>query len=414
MLYLLMMKNPYSPLRYLLRSSHEELNPYHRILGQIIVALFSLHASFYLNFFIRAGLVKNLFTRPIPSLGLVSLTLILTLYITSLNSVRTYSYRIFYATHFTISLLLAPILFFHASPVRGYLIETFIFVLFNTLTRRLTSFLAPSTITTLPSTTLLKLTIPIPPSHRKLYANSQSQHIYLSIPPPSQPTTGSAILNLCSNPYTIASVADDTTSLTLIARSLSGPTSARLLELTELWKARPPLRIEGPYGGSNRFPDFAREFDRVLLVAGGVGGTFVLPLYQRVRADMERRGGNTERVVMVWSVRSAAEVEWAAEAVGEVASGVEIVVTREEEEEGDGVADGGVEMLDLTEERGRRKRGRVDLGGVVDGVFRKGEGEKVAVIVCGPGGMTREVRTAVGRWVKKGRDVWLHEEGFGF
>lgn len=138
----------------------------------------------------------------------------------------------------------------------------------------------------------------------------------------------------------------------------------------------------------------------------------MLPLYQRVRADMERGGGNTERAVMVWSVRSAAEVEWAAEAVGEVASGVEIVVTREEEE--DGVVDGGVEMLDLAEEGGRRKRGRVDVGGVVDGVFRKGEGERVAVIVCGPGGMAREVRTAVGRWVNKGRDVWFHEEGFGF
>ncbi|KFZ12968.1 hypothetical protein V501_03947, partial [Pseudogymnoascus sp. VKM F-4519 (FW-2642)] len=333
-LYLLMMKNRYSPLRYLLRASHEELNPYHRILGQIIVTLFSLHAGFYLNFFIRANLVKNLFTRPVPSLGLLSIILILTLYITSIKTIRTYSYRIFYATHFTISLLLAPILFFHASPVRIYLIETLVFVLFNMLTRRLTSFLGPSTITVLPQTTLLKLNIPIPPSHRHLYANSAGQHVYLSIPPPSQPSTGAAILNLCSNPYTISSIAPDTKSLTLIARSLAGPTSARLLELAELWKARPPLRIEGPYGGSIRFPDFASEFDRVLLVAGGVGGTFVLPLYQRVRADMERRGLNTERVVMVWSVRSAAEVEWAAEAVGEVASGVEIVVTRKEEERG--------------------------------------------------------------------------------
>ncbi|KFX91435.1 hypothetical protein V490_05901, partial [Pseudogymnoascus sp. VKM F-3557] len=233
------MKNRYSPLRYLLRSSHEELNPYHRILGRIIVALFSLHAGFYLNFFIGAGLTKNLFTRPIPSLGLTALALILTLYITSINTVRTYSYRIFYTAHFTISLALAPVLFFHAAPVRIYLIETLILVLFNTITRRLTSFLAPSTITALPSTSLLKLTIPIPPSHRQRFANAQAQHIYVSIPPPSQPS-GAVILNLLSNPYTIASIAPDTTSLTLIARSLTGPTSTRLTELTELWKARPP------------------------------------------------------------------------------------------------------------------------------------------------------------------------------
>ena len=156
-----MMKNRYSPLGYLLRSSHEELLPYHSILGRKIVLLFTLHAVFYLNFFIRAGLVKNLFTRPVPFLGVVSIILILALYITSSTTIRNYSYRIFYTFHFAISLILAPILFFHASPVRIYLIETLALVLFNMLTRQLTSFLAPSTIIAVPQTTLLKLTIPI-------------------------------------------------------------------------------------------------------------------------------------------------------------------------------------------------------------------------------------------------------------
>ena len=152
-----------------------------------------------------------------------------------------------------------------------------------------------------------------------------------------------------------------------------------------------------------------------MLVAGGVGATFILPLYQRVLAGIE----NEERVDIVWYVRSAAEVDWAvewameAEAVGEEGlEGVEVLVTREEEE--GGVVDGGVEMSNLAEEGGKKKRRRWDVGEVVDVVFRKGEGERVAVIVCGPGGMAREVRTAVGRWVKKGRNVWLHEEEFGF
>lgn len=148
-----------------------------------------------------------------------------------------------------------------------------------------------------------------------------------------------------------------------------------------------------------------------------MGATFVLPLYQRVMADMENTGGDIGRIDIVWYVRTEAEVEWAAQTVGsaigeEEWEGVEVVVTREEEEEG--VVDGGVEMLDLAEEGGRKKRRRVDVGEDVDVVFRKGEGERVAIIVCGPGGMAREVRTAVGRWVGKGRDVWLHEEEFGF
>lgn len=150
-----------------------------------------------------------------------------------------------------------------------------------------------------------------------------------------------------------------------------------------------------------------------------MGATFVLPLYQRVLAGIENEGGNIDRIDTVWYVRSLAEVDWAvewameAEEVGEEGwEGIEVLVTREEEEEG--VVDGGVEMLDLADEEGKKKRRRVDVGEVVDVVFRKGEGERVAVIVCGPGGMAREVRTAVGRWVKKGRDVWLHEEEFGF
>ncbi|KFY34780.1 hypothetical protein V494_06477 [Pseudogymnoascus sp. VKM F-4513 (FW-928)] len=108
-----------------------------------------------------------------------------------------------------------------------------------------------------------------------------------------------------------------------------------------------------------------------------------------------------------------AEVEWTEEVVEETMNGVEIILTRDEEEEG--VVDGEVEMSDLAEDGGRKKKNRrVDMGEVVDVVFRNGEAERVAVIVCGPAGMARDVRNAVGRWVGKGRDAWFHEEGFGF
>lgn len=57
---------------------------------------------------------------------------------------------------------------------------------------------------------------------------------------------------------------------------------------------------------------------------------------------------------------------------------------------------------------------RPHLGAIVDSVFRKGKGERVAVLVCGPAGMARELRRDVGKWVGKGRDVWFHDESFGW
>jgi hypothetical protein len=57
---------------------------------------------------------------------------------------------------------------------------------------------------------------------------------------------------------------------------------------------------------------------------------------------------------------------------------------------------------------------RPDFAEIVDGVFKLGNEESVAVIVCGPAGMARDVRSEVGRWVRKGRDVWFHDEGFGW
>jgi len=63
-----------------------------------------------------------------------------------------------------------------------------------------------------------------------------------------------------------------------------------------------------------------------------------------------------------------------------------------------------------------KRRRRPDLRKIVDDTFRHGsaDGERVAVLVCGPAGMARELRAHVGAWVARGRDVWFHDEGFGW
>jgi len=60
------------------------------------------------------------------------------------------------------------------------------------------------------------------------------------------------------------------------------------------------------------------------------------------------------------------------------------------------------------------KIGRPDLRAVVDEVFASGVSDRVAVLVCGPGGMGKSLRREVGRWVGEGREVFWHNEEFGW
>lgn len=58
---------------------------------------------------------------------------------------------------------------------------------------------------------------------------------------------------------------------------------------------------------------------------------------------------------------------------------------------------------------------RPDLRKIVDDAFRTATiDETVAVLVCGPEEMGREVRRCVTQWVEKGRDVWWHNESFAW
>lgn len=158
----------------------------------------------------------------------------------------------------------------------------------------------------------------------------------------------------------------------------------------------------------------------MLLVAGGVGATFALPIYR----DLKSRGGSG--VSMVWAVRRREE----ARGLVEDGEGVEIFVTGNGQD--DGVReDGGTELEELlggtreetiegdSAEPERKQNigfrsGRPDFRMLVDEVFKSGGEGKIAVLVCGPVGMGRALRKEVGRWVERGREVFWHQEEFGW
>lgn len=283
---------------------------------------------------------------------------------------------------------------------------------------------AASEITSIEHTKLVKLAIPIPASKILRFNVAPGQHVYLSIPPES---VGSKIIHqLLYNPFTVADVSPK--GILLVLRTLNGPTTIALKQLTKLPAGDPAINIEGPYGVARQFPNFAAEFDRILLVAGGVGATFILPIYHRITSGMGNKGSNASRVELIWAMRSLAEASWLANTEYSNATDgdnrVKIYVTGVDPENPEasgavaGPEDGSAELEDLLKkeqpDRVTGGRTRPNLRNIVDSTFRRGRHERVAVLVCGPAEMARELRENVGRWIAQGRQVWWHDESFGW
>jgi NAD(P)H-flavin reductase len=100
-----------------------------------------------------------------------------------------------------------------------------------------------------------------------------------------------------SHPFTIAAAAnpdDDHHTLSLLIRTRSGITEQLAKHVRNNASGTTPVTVEGPYG---QLEERLSSFDDILLVAGGVGGTFVWPIAERLT-----RLGKSYR--MVWSVKS--------------------------------------------------------------------------------------------------------------
>src|ERR1700712_4809217 len=82
--YMLSMKSLYSPLAFAFQSSHEELNPWHRLSGRIIYFLLLNHACWYMNFFVRAGVLYVRLTALVVIIGITAFSLLTVIATTSL------------------------------------------------------------------------------------------------------------------------------------------------------------------------------------------------------------------------------------------------------------------------------------------------------------------------------------------
>ena len=459
--YLLSLKSPLNPIQRLTGLSHEELNPFHRLLGRLLVTVFGLHAIFYLNFYIQASLLAKRIRDSDVQLGLLALLHLVLINGSSLKSVKDWSYRLFYALHVVLAFSLLPILWFHVKHVRIYVLEAAAVYSLTILHRYyfFSTLSAPATITPLQNTSLVDITLPVSQD----FTFSPGQHMYIKLP------KSSVLPFFPLNPYSIASapssssspVSPDQKTISLVIRRLSGP-SSRLPEAKPISPIS--LRHSLPYGSSAYFPNLL-SFDRILLFAGGIGATFTLPIYmdllrhatntktsddnapitgqttsygrdleltakhrKSLAKDVKFNTASPQNIHHIWAVRSVAETSWALPLLNSTvppyllpnsysfqAPTFMVQVTSSSSPDPPTQK---YESLARLQSAIVPDSGRPNFQQIVDRVFGEKNVKSVAVLVCGPPQMERGIRDKVGDWVmgrkKKEVKVFWHSEGFGW
>ncbi|KAM7204292.1 putative metalloreductase fre8 protein [Naviculisporaceae sp. PSN 640] len=439
--YLLALKS-LNPFAYVFRSSHERVNRWHRVLGIVIYTFICLHVIFYFNFFVQTGILAQRLQAPVVIFGVVAFWALTLLNTTAVHQVRHYSYRLFFLTHLLVAFVMPPLLFFHALPAKWFMAEALIVFIADLASRKMDTVVSHATLETIPGTNLVKITASIPHTKVNRFRVHPGAHIYLNLPAPARgadPTSSAHLLfEFLFNPFTVAAVDEDNGDLTLVARHRGGPMTAALGRLARATgtssgpdASKFPLAIEGPYGVFTHAAALTSgEFDRILLVSGGIGATFTLPLYRAIIND-----NPSAKVELIWAIQTAGDATWAvmgtsshdimndenvhifitgqigdsSSSAGAFGRGQRASISNSHSRsrrsdsvgEGSGLDEGNgeVEMSAMYRDRRKNKytsqhnRKRPDLRKIVDDMFKNaGLDEKVAVVVCGPEEMSADLR----------------------
>ncbi|KAH7247716.1 hypothetical protein MRS44_010812 [Fusarium solani] len=417
-----------TPLGYLTGVSYERLNILHRISGLTTFLLVVVHAASYSSFFLDQQNSARLRVRE-EIFGIVAGFSLLTVVMVALTLQRR-RYELFYVLHvvfFVVSLVFISL--HHPTAAERVIIAMGLAAGMWFLDRLVrVSRLVYHGIN---NTATLQ---PLPNGgtrvilNKKLLGANPGEHAFLWIP---------GIRRFETHPFTIAR----TEPLEFVVASQDGFT--RDLHQYALKNPGAILRAsaEGPYG---QIPDLAR-YDRVVIFAGGSGGSFAFGSALRLLRASE--GSDKTDATLVWSMRNSALLEWFSAHLRDVGHSpgfkTSIHITGEREVEklsnrsGLGTADGSEGALVLEDSLGDESAIELssitgdlpsDTHGasvhyqrpnvndfVAQSVEGMASGQRVLVMACGPAGLLKEVRSvATSRMVPGGPHVSLHCEQFGW
>ncbi|CAZ81163.1 unnamed protein product [Tuber melanosporum] len=378
----------YSPLKLVFPNCSYEgpVNVVHQWLGSQIYLLLTVHACLYLKFFWDTSRMKTRLLEADALCGVWAFGVMTILVTSAYPLVRESFYSVFYNLHIIISGLLPPLLYFHVSHSRPYIIATVGMLIVDRVLRVMSTMSTTATISLDPRSSILDILVsfpnkPPPPA---------GSHILLNVP---------SLSLWAKNPFTVV---ESGSGHVRMAARVRGNFTKKLVRV-----AKVPVNIESGYGGHGVSRELVGGVDRALLIAGGIGGTFALPWARFLKAN-----GVDAR--FLWVVPKVGDLLWARDGVALA----EVYITGGHNGNGEGRDEEGMELLDASSSRDALSAhplslssGRPDIREAVGELV--GRDKRALVMVCGPDLMAEDVKNAVRSHVLAGRDVTCHMEVFG-
>ncbi|EIW75479.1 iron reductase [Coniophora puteana RWD-64-598 SS2] len=307
--------------------SYDQLNYMHRVMARAVMSMLWIHAGSEVYSF--APFQEEL-KEPWLRIGITALTALTVLTVISLRPLRSRFYEFFFYSHMLLVFIFLLGGFFHVKAQHGYywIWPAFIFwgldrvvrfarlVIFNHSYFGFKSGSGTMDATAeLISDTLVRVRMKRP-SH---FHWSPGQQAFLIMPSVSK-------LPFEAHPFTIASIDsslfqpeqfdENEKSISSLWKevvflvNIRGGFTKRLGEVAAS-NGQMRVFIDGPYGPS---PEFGC-FDTCVLVAGGSGVSYTLPVLLNIVESARNNVSKCTRVVFIWSIRDASHIQWIEQAL---------------------------------------------------------------------------------------------------
>ncbi|VDC02562.1 unnamed protein product [Peniophora sp. CBMAI 1063] len=292
--------------------SHERLNVLHRAAGRCIYVLVWIH--FWGRWKIGFYGPDDIPHMPWQQVGAVSGAAYSLIIILSLRPFRRWSYEIFYFTHvvMVIVFIIASCIHTTTPGFNYYVWPVWVVWGFERIVRGfrylvINFILAPRSST--PSSAALSLITPdtlcVTLTRRMPLGWKPGQHAFLAFPRISS-------FPLESHPFSIANIpkrgSGSEQELMFMIRARDGVTGRMLRAAAARPNGQVSVQIDAPYG----MPTDLAPYRTSVLVAGGTGVSYTLPLLLDVIQRSADGKTRTKRVRFVWAVRSEAYLNWIA------------------------------------------------------------------------------------------------------
>jgi NAD(P)H-flavin reductase len=388
-------------------TSHEKLQVYHRWTAWIMYVSALIHTFMFIHWHIHHGDMRlSYHTKPWYWSGIAALVPQSWLVFMSWGPIRSRFYETFKKLHFFAAGFFMAGLFVHCNfrltswdyfwatlAVYGssWLLRVVYMTLGNGVTKRATFQALPANMVKVVIQTNTKW--------------SPGQHYFIRF-------LSLGIHSLSSHPFTVASIPkseQNSGQLELFVRGQNGITG-RLVKFA-LGTRTSRVLLDGPYGG---IQGSLKIYDRVLLVAGGSGSTFVMP----VLLDLMRgyhEGMNCKQIELVWVVPNTDEIFWFDQVLDEAIRDIpDSILTVSVFVTGSTPA-----TLEVKPHLFEVQNGRPNIPLIVQDSCT-GSGT-LAVATCGPDCLTLDVRNAVAKCelaIAKGslacKEIFLHTEAYSW